>query len=63
MPGLVRLLKDENPKTRYYAAKCLKAIGPAAGSAIPALQIAAQDPDPTVKEVATAALKKVTKPN
>jgi HEAT repeat protein len=61
VPALIRLLKDENPKTRYYAAKCLKSIGPAANSAIPALRAAANDSDAEMREMATAALSKVSK--
>jgi HEAT repeat protein len=62
IPGLVLLLKDENPKTRYYAAKCLKDIGPHAKSALPALQAAANDPDAETREQIAAALQKVSKP-
>lgn len=61
IPGLIRLLKDENPKTRYYAAKCLKDIGPHAKSAISALQAVANDPDAETREQVASALQKISK--
>lgn len=60
--GLISTLKDDNPKTRYYTAKTLKSIGSAANTAIPALREATADQDKDVRDAATSALKKVSKP-
>ena len=54
-------MADADADTRYYAAKCLREIGPAAGAAAPALKEATKDSDPEVLEAATSALKKVSR--
>ncbi len=56
VPVLVEVLKDEEALFRERAALNLGMIGGLAQGAIPALGEAAQDPEPTVREAATAAL-------
>jgi len=60
VPALVQALYDADARPRRAAASALGAIGPEAREAVPALRrLAASDPDPGVREVATAALERI----
>ncbi len=63
VPGLTQALKDENPKTLYYASKCLKSIGPGAKDALPALRAVTSNGDQDAREAATSALKRISRTN
>jgi hypothetical protein len=58
--GLVKLLRDEDPCLRYYAAQWIGQIGPAAKDAVPALEEALQDENEHVRDAAGSALDKVS---
>jgi superfamily II DNA helicase RecQ len=56
---LIRLLDDEKPQVRQYAAKALGKIG--SEDAMPRLKQLLDDEKPYVREVATAAIKRIKK--
>jgi hypothetical protein len=59
--GLVGCLKHEDEGIRKSAANWLKAIGPAAKDALPALRETLSDPDDGVRAAAEAAIKRIEK--
>lgn len=60
IPKLRHTLKDERELARLEAAVALGEIGPQASSAIPLLDLLAEeDPSPTVREAAAAAAKRI----
>jgi hypothetical protein len=59
--GLVFHLKHEEPGIRESAAEWLKAIGPEARDALPALRETLIDPDARVRAAAGAAIKSIEK--
>ena len=60
VPALRRsLLSDEQPKVRALAAAALGAMGPRARVALPDLEKALGDPDRTVRQEATRAIKSI----
>ncbi|MDX2191873.1 MAG: HEAT repeat domain-containing protein [Gemmatimonadales bacterium] len=59
VPGLIKLLDDDQAVVRYPAAVCLGEIGPAAKDAIPALEKAVDDRSDDVGHMARKALKKI----
>jgi HEAT repeat protein len=59
--GLVELLKDADFMVREWAAHALGSIGLAAESALPALEMAQQDEESSVKEAAAQAVKQIQK--
>lgn len=58
--ALIGLLKSPTPLIRWNAATALGNIGPAAKAAIPALQVATKDANPTVRNFATRALAMIS---
>ncbi len=56
---VAELLKDPRPEVRYWAAISLGEMGAAARSAVPALQAATNDNDSSVRNYASAALRKI----
>jgi HEAT repeat protein len=54
--GFVRALSDPDPRVRTLAAIALEREGPAAASAIAALESALKDSDPSVREAAARAI-------
>lgn len=60
VPGLIELLKDDDPSTRIIAAEQLGQAGPAAWTAVPRLLVqATQDSNQHVNTTAAAALKSI----
>ncbi len=60
---LIAALGDQRPQVRALMAAALGDIGPAAQKALPQLRkLATSDPDPHVRDVATAALVKIADP-
>ena len=57
VPSLIRLLDDEKPQVRQYAAKALGKIG--SEDAIPHLKRVLNDEKPYVRNAATAAIKRI----
>lgn len=57
VPHLIKLLDDEKPQVRQYAAKALGKIG--SEDAIPYLKRLLSDEKPYVREAATAAIKRI----
>lgn len=60
IPALLDMLKDKDKVLRKSAAEALGAMGPKAKSAEKALNAAAEDKEPEVKEAAREALKRLT---
>ena len=60
IPLFIKALKHPEPFVRYEAADSLAELGPLAKSALPALEQAAKDHDPSVAEAAKAAIKKIS---
>jgi HEAT repeat protein len=60
VPSLVKLLQDERSDLREQAAAGLKAIGPAANAAVPALNLALSDEDERVRTAAAEALSAIS---
>ena len=60
IPLFVTALKNPQPFVRHEAADSLAELGPLAKSALPALEQAAKDHDPSVAEAAKAAIKKIS---
>jgi HEAT repeat protein len=58
-PSLLELLRDKNPKMRYYAARELGHLGPQAGEVVPALTEALKDEDKTVRMGSAYALGEI----
>ncbi len=56
VPDLIKMLKDPEPQLRKRAADLLRAIGPGATAAVPALKEAVQDKDANVRQAAGLAL-------
>jgi HEAT repeat protein len=59
VPGLIELLGDDNPKTRWGAAQTLGALGPPARQAVPALTKLLKDTDLSVSQSAQFALRRI----
>jgi HEAT repeat protein len=59
VPGLIRLLRDENSDTRRSAVEALGFVGPVAGEAVPELTRSLQDPDGEIRHRAAFALGKI----
>ena len=59
VPRLVEMLGGSNPQERVDASLALGDAGPAARAAVPALEKAAQDGDPRVRQVAEETLAKL----
>jgi HEAT repeat protein len=57
--ALIEALKDKDALVRSESARALGRIGPDAKPAIPALGVAARDPEAIVSREATEALKKI----
>ena len=58
VPDLIRCLAEEDPEVRCDAVLCLLQMGPRENSeAVPALLMAAKDPDDCVRQKATRALE------
>lgn len=62
VPRQIRALDDVSPVVRWSAARRLGSFGPAATSALPALQKALQDPNPDVRIEAAQAIQKINLP-
>jgi HEAT repeat protein len=62
VPSLTGLLSNDDNRVRQVAAEALGRFGPAAGSALPALQRALSDPDPDVRRVAGDAILDIENP-
>jgi HEAT repeat protein len=60
VPALLKAYK-QYPENRPGIATALGGIGPAAKDALPVLKEAAQDKDPTVRQAAAAAVRKITR--
>jgi HEAT repeat protein len=56
---LTTQLASSNVEARKFALACLAKIGPAAKSAVPAIQKCQSDPDESVRKLAEAALKRI----
>jgi HEAT repeat protein len=59
VPGLVEMLKSEDPRRRATAASTLFGMGPKARAAVPALAEALSDPDSEMRVSAAMALESV----
>jgi vesicle coat complex subunit len=59
LSSLLRLLKDKDPKMRYYAAKELGHFGAEAGEVVPALAEALKDEDKNVRTRAANSLAEI----
>jgi len=59
---LLPLLQDKNWLARWSAARALAELGPQATDAVPALTLAASDPDPDVWRAAENALRRIRGP-
>jgi HEAT repeat protein len=63
VPALInRLRNDEDKGVRIAAAACLSKFGPRAREAIPALEEAAEDSDPILRDVAEEVLERIAPP-
>jgi hypothetical protein len=61
VPGLADLLKDDDYMVREWASHALGTIGEAAAAALPALEAALEDEEPSVKDAVADAIKRITK--
>jgi HEAT repeat protein len=58
-PSLLELLRDKDPKMRYYAARALGHFGSQAGEVVPALAEALKDEDKNVRMVSANSLGEI----
>jgi HEAT repeat protein len=59
VPGLIDILRDQDPETRWGAVQTLAAIGPDAKEAVPDLTRLLKDSDLTVAQAAQFALRRI----
>jgi HEAT repeat protein len=61
IPDLLPLLDDGDPLVRWAASSTLGQFGPSAHKALPVLKkLAAEDPDPRVRDAASAAVTQIS---